>query len=152
MIRIEVPATSANLGSGFDCLGLALTMYNQVWMEEADGVEIISRDGLSIPVDESNLIYWSAKKLYERCSRRLPGLHIEQQSDIPMARGLGSSSACIVAGLLGANRFLGSPLSMQELVNLACEIEGHPDNIAPAFLGGLATSVFNSKGGISAAK
>ena len=93
MIRIEVPATSANLGSGFDCLGLALTMYNQVWMEEADGVEIISRDGLSIPVDESNLIYWSAKKLYERCSRRLPGLHIEQQSDIPMARGLGSSSA-----------------------------------------------------------
>lgn len=61
MIRIEVPATSANLGSGFDCLGLALTMYNQVWMEEADGVEIISRDGLSIPVDESNLIYWSAK-------------------------------------------------------------------------------------------
>ena len=140
MIRIEVPATSANLGSGFDCLGLALTMYNQVWMEEADGVEIISRDGLSIPVDESNLIYWSAKKLYERCSRRLPGLHIEQQSDIPMARGLGSSSACIVAGLLGANRFLGSPLSMQELVNLACEIEGHPDNIAPAFLGGLVTS------------
>lgn len=72
MIRIEVPATSANLGSGFDCLGLALTMYNQVWMEEADGVEIISRDGLSIPVDESNLIYWSAKKLYERCSRSFP--------------------------------------------------------------------------------
>ena len=91
MIRIEVPATSANLGSGFDCLGLALTMYNQVWMEEADGVEIISRDGLSIPVDESNLIYWSAKKLYERCSRRLPGLHIEQQSDIPMARGLAAA-------------------------------------------------------------
>ena len=69
MIRIEVPATSANLGSGFDCLGLALTMYNQVWMEEADGVEIISRDGLSIPVDESNLIYWSAKKRYSHGQR-----------------------------------------------------------------------------------
>ena len=144
MIRIEVPATSANLGSGFDCLGLALTMYNQVWMEEADGVEIISRDGLSIPVDESNLIYWSAKKLYERCSRRLPGLHIEQQSDIPMARGLGSSSACIVAGILGANRLLGSPLSTTELINLAAEIEGHPDNTTPAIEGGLVASAIEA--------
>ena len=145
MIRIEVPATSANLGSGFDCLGLALTMYNQVWMEEADGVEIISRDGLSIPVDESNLIYWSAKKLYERCSRRLPGLHIEQQSDIPMARGLGSSSACIVAGLLGANRMLGNPLSEQDLIRLAAKIEGHPDNTTPAISGGLVASAMEGE-------
>ena len=145
MIRIEVPATSANLGSGFDCLGLALTMYNQVWMEEADGVEIISRDGLSIPVDESNLIYWSAKKLYERCSRRLPGLHIEQQSDIPMARGLGSSSACIVAGILGANRFLGNPLSHTDLINLAAKIEGHPDNTSPALSGGLVASAMEGE-------
>lgn len=112
MIRIQVPATSANLGSGFDSLGIALTMYNQVWMEEYDGIDIRSRDGIKVPTDEKNLIYWSAKRLYEECGKKLPGLKIEQQSDIPMARGLGSSSACIVAGLMGANRFLGNPLTL----------------------------------------
>ena len=92
MIRIQVPATSANLGSGFDSLGIALSMYNQVWMEEADGIFINSRDGMEVPADENNLIYWSAKLLYQECGKKLPGLRIEQQSDIPMARGLGSSS------------------------------------------------------------
>ena len=140
MIRIQVPATSANLGSGFDSLGIALTMYNRVWMEEADTVEISSRDGVPVPTGEDNLIYWSARHLYESCGRKLPGLHIEQESSIPMARGLGSSSACIVAGLLGANRFLGNPLSKQDLINLASEIEGHPDNTTPAIAGGLVAS------------
>mgnify|MGYP000665297195 CR=1 FL=1 len=102
MIRIEVPATSANLGSGFDSLGLALTMYNQVWMEEADGVEIISRDGLSIPVDESNLIYWSAKKLYERCSRSFPACHIEQQSEYSMAQRPGQQLGLYCGGTAGS--------------------------------------------------
>lgn len=140
MIRIQVPATSANLGSGFDSLGIALTMYNQIWMEEYDGIEISSRDGIAVPTDENNLIYWSAKRLYEECGRKLPGLRIEQQNDIPMARGLGSSSACIVGGLLGANRFLGNPLTQQDLVNLSCRIEGHPDNTTPALCGGLVVS------------
>lgn len=144
MIRIQVPATSANLGSGFDSLGIALTMYNQVWMEEYDGIDICSRDGLEVPKDENNLIYWSAKLLYEECGKRLPGLRIEQQSDIPMARGLGSSSACIVAGLMGANRFLGNPLTLQDMVNLACKIEGHPDNTTPALTGGLVASAMEA--------
>ena len=109
MIRVQVPATSANLGSGFDSLGIALTLQNQVWMEESDSLEISSKDEVPIPTDESNLIYWAAGRLYELCGRRLPGMKIIQQNDIPMARGLGSSSACIVAGLLGANRLLGSP-------------------------------------------
>ncbi|HIS68117.1 MAG TPA: homoserine kinase [Candidatus Gallacutalibacter stercoravium] len=145
MIRIQIPATSANLGSGFDSLGIALTMYNQVWMEEADSIEISSRDDVPVPQDENNLIFWSAQFLYERCGKKLSGLHIEQQNDIPMARGLGSSSACIVAGLLGANRLLGNPLSRQELVNLATEIEGHPDNTTPALCGGLVTSAIEGK-------
>ncbi|MCI9272357.1 MAG: homoserine kinase [Clostridiales bacterium] len=144
MIRIQVPATSANLGSGFDSLGIALSMYNQVWMEEADGIFINSRDGMEVPADENNLIYWSAKLLYQECGKKLPGLRIEQQSDIPMARGLGSSSACIVAGLTGANRFLGNPLTMQDLVNLACRIEGHPDNTTPALTGGLVASAMEA--------
>jgi homoserine kinase len=144
MIRIQVPATSANLGSGFDSLGIALNLYNQVWMEESDTISISSKDNVSIPKDETNLIYWAAKSLYERCGHKLPGLKIIQLNNIPMARGLGSSSACIVAGILGANRMLGSPLSQKELTDLAAEIEGHPDNTTPAIEGGLVASAMEA--------
>ena len=144
MIKIEIPATSANLGSGFDCLGVALNMYNHVWMEEADEIDITSKDNVVIPTDESNLIYWSAERLYSECGKKLPGLKIIQENNIPMTRGLGSSSACIVAGLVGANRFLGSPLTKHDLVNLACKIEGHPDNTTPALLGGLVTAAMEN--------
>ncbi len=110
MIRIDVPATSANLGSGFDSLGIALTMKNRVWVEEYDGLDISCTDGLDVPKDESNLIFWAASHLYDICGKKLPGLKIIQENNIPMARGLGSSSACIVAGILAANRFMGNPL------------------------------------------
>ena len=140
MIRIQVPATSANLGSGFDSLGIALNLYNQVWMEESDIIDISCKDDVEVPLDEHNLIYWAAEQLYEQCGKKLPGLKIIQLNNIPMARGLGSSSACIVAGILGANRLLGSPLDQKELVTLANKIEGHPDNVAPALEGGLVVS------------
>lgn len=145
MIRIQVPATSANLGSGFDSLGIALSMYNRVWMEESDTVDISSRDSTDIPTDEDNLIYWAAKQLYEQCGRKLPGLRLVQENNIPMARGLGSSSACIVAGILGANRLLGSPFSQKDLVNFAAKIEGHPDNTTPAIEGGLVASAIEGE-------
>ncbi len=141
MLKITVPASSANLGAGFDALGLALTLYNRVWMEEADGCRIESRDGTHIPLDESNLIYQTARTLFERCGHPFRGLHLVQENNIPMTRGLGSSSACLVAGLLGANTLLGSPLSGAELLDVAAELEGHPDNVAPALLGGLVTAV-----------
>lgn len=144
MIRIQVPATSANLGSGFDSLGIALNLYNQVWMEESDSVDISSKDDICIPKDETNLIYWAAKSLCDRCGHKLPGLKIIQLNNIPMARGLGSSSACIVAGILGANRLLGSPLGGKELTDLAAEIEGHPDNTTPAIEGGLVASAMEA--------
>lgn len=144
MIRIQVPATSANLGSGFDSLGIALELYNQVWMEESDCIEISCKDNVIVPTDENNLIFWAAKLVYEKCGRKLPGLKIVQLNTIPMARGLGSSSACIVAGILGANRLLGSPLSQQDLINLAAKIEGHPDNTTPAIAGGLAASAIEA--------
>lgn len=140
MIRIQVPATSANLGSGFDALGIALTLYNQVWMEESDSIQISSRDNVPVPQDEHNLVYWAAKLLYERCGHSLRGLRIVQENNIPMARGLGSSSACIVAGLLGANHLLGDPLNQHQLIDFAAEIEGHPDNTTPAIQGGLVAS------------
>lgn len=97
MIRIQIPATSANLGSGFDSLGIALTMYNQVWMEESDTLDISSKDDVKIPTDENNLIFWAARQVYEKCGRKLPGLKLIQQNDIPMARGLGSQ-LCLHCG------------------------------------------------------
>ncbi len=145
MIKIRIPATSANLGAGFDALGLALSFYNYAEMEEWDRIEITSADGLDIPRDENNLVYVSAKDLYAVCGKKLPGIRLVQTSAIPMARGLGSSSACIVAGLAGANRMLGDPLSADDLVDLAAQIEGHPDNTAPAFLGGIVTAVFDGR-------
>ncbi len=139
MIEIKVPATSANLGSGFDALGLALTLYNTVYMEEWEGMDIASLDDVAVPADENNLIYLTARRLYEICGKPFKGLRIRQRNDIPMARGLGSSSACLVGGLLGANALLGEPLRTEDLLNLAAALEGHPDNVAPAILGGLVT-------------
>lgn len=106
---------------------------------------ITSADGTDIPKDESNLIYRTAKTLYDICGTELKGLRIEQINNIPMARGLGSSSACIIAGLVGANALMNNPLTQDELVNLSAEIEGHPDNTAPALLGGIVTAVFDGK-------
>ena len=145
MIQLQIPATSANLGAGFDALGLALQFYNYVEMEECDTIDIRSADGTSVPTDETNLVYVSAKDLYEVCGKKLPGLRLVQTNNIPMTRGLGSSSACIVAGLAGANALLGEPLGQDDLVDLAAQIEGHPDNIAPALLGGIVTAVFDGR-------
>ncbi len=145
MIKIQIPATSANLGAGFDALGLALDFYNYVEMEECDRIDIASTDDVQVPTDEHNLIYVSAKDLFEVCGKELKGLYLRQSNAIPMARGLGSSSACIVAGLVGANTLLGSPLTTDDLVDLAAQIEGHPDNTAPALLGGIVTAVFDGR-------
>ena len=145
MIKIQIPATSANLGAGFDALGLALSYYNYVNMEEADGVFISSLDDTPVPADESNLIFHTAKTLFDICGKPFHGLRIEQMNNIPMARGLGSSSACIIAGLVGANKLMGDPLGLDDLVNLSAQIEGHPDNTAPALLGGIVTAVFDGR-------
>lgn len=145
MFKIQIPATSANLGAGFDALGLALTFYNYVEMEESDRIDIKSSDGLDIPTDEKNLIYISAKDLFNVCGKKLDGLKLIQTNSIPMARGLGSSSACIIAGLVGANKMLGDPLTKDDLVDLSAQIEGHPDNTAPALLGGIVTAVFDGR-------
>lgn len=140
MFELKIPATSANIGSGFDALGLALDLYNYVWMEEHDGPIIQSMDDVAVPCDETNLIYSTAKQLYAECGKPFRGLRITQKNDIPLTRGLGSSSACIIAGLLGANALMGGPIPDDELIHYAAAIEGHPDNVAPALLGGLVTS------------
>lgn len=141
MIKVKVPATSANLGSGFDSLGIALSYYNTVSFAESDECDITSSDGSFVPKDANNMIYKTAKQLYQRCGKPFKALKLVQTNEIPMARGLGSSSACIAAGIIGGNALIGSPLNQQDMLNLAVELEGHPDNVAPAFLGGFVTSV-----------
>ena len=143
MVTVTVPATSANVGAGFDALGLALSLHNTVTMEEWDKLDIMASDGSLVPTGTSNLIYRSAKAVYEQLGKPIKGLRIRQENPIPMARGLGSSSACIVAGILGANALLGSPLTQRQMLTLATSIEGHPDNVAPAMLGGFVTSVID---------
>ena len=142
MITVTVPATSANVGAGFDSLGLAVSMYNVFTFEEADRIQITSVDGTHIPTGSNNLVYRSARVVYDQLGIPMKGLRITQKNTIPMARGLGSSSACIVAGILGANALLGNKLTRRQMLTLATSIEGHPDNVAPALLGGLTSSVF----------
>ncbi len=145
MIRMRIPATSANMGAGFDSMGIAVSMYNYVNMAPHDGVMIKTLDDVAVPTDKSNLIYKTAKYLFDLHGKPLPGLYIEQKNSIPMARGLGSSSACIVAGLLGANHLMGDPLAQDELIDIAAAMEGHPDNSTPALLGGQVTAVLDNK-------
>ena len=145
MIEIKVPATTANLGSGFDALGISLSLYNRVYFYRMETIEANPRRGVEFCENKNNLIYQSAVKLFEICGKNVPkDLRIRQKRKIPMTRGLGSSSACIVAGLVGANKFLGSPLNKRDILNLATEIEGHPDNVAPALLGGLVSCVYEN--------
>jgi homoserine kinase len=143
MITVKVPATSANIGAGFDSCGLALGLYNTAAFEEFDGVDISSADGTPVPNTPGNLIYRTARETYELCGKPFHGLRIVQTNPIPMARGLGSSSACIVAGILGANALLGSPLSQEDMLTLATRLEGHPDNVAPALRGGFVVSAYD---------
>lgn len=143
MIRVRIPATSANLGAGFDSLGLAVNLYNYIDIAESDRIEISSSDGTWVPTTAQNMIYSAAAHLYSICGKELKGLKLVQQNNIPMTRGLGSSSACIVGGLVGANTLLGQPFSKAELVDIASDLEGHPDNTTPALLGGIVTAVLD---------
>ena len=143
-VEIKIPATSANIGSGCDSLGLAVQMYNRVILEPWEGAEVISLDGVPVPTGENNLIYKTVKYLFDICGKPLSGLRIQQENAIPMARGLGSSSACIVAGLMGGNVLLGSPLSREDIIHMAATMEGHPDNSTPAILGGQVTAAIEN--------
>jgi homoserine kinase len=144
-ITVTVPATSANLGPGFDCLGLALTLHNEViFTETAESQLAISIQGdcaSTIPSDSRNLIYQAADRTFTHLGKRPLGLHISQCNTIPVGSGLGSSSAAIVAGILGANALVNGNLSRLELLALAIEMEGHADNVTPALYGGLTLTL-----------
>ncbi len=139
-LRILVPATTANLGPGFDCLGMALSLYKELEVEVTEhGLEIdIEGEGAAeLARDSSNLILQSAQRVFDRVGYQPRGLHLRSINRLPLMSGLGSSSAAIVGGLLAANELTGNQLTRDDLLRLAIEIEGHPDNVAPALLGGL---------------
>jgi homoserine kinase len=147
-IDVRVPATSANLGPGFDVLGLALGLYNEIGYDEADRVTVaIEGEGAGrLDLGEGNVVARGARMAYETTGRRFPGAAIRCLNRIPPARGLGSSAAAWVGGLLAANATLGLPLDRDALLALACRAEGHPDNVAAALLGGLTVSCVSGEG------
>lgn len=152
MIRVRVPATTANLGPGFDALGLALRLHNSVALEAAPEprIEIEGEGAMALPRDPSHLAYRAALAVAgARKGAAAPrAFHLRQHNRIPLARGLGSSAAAIVGGAAAANALLGGPLDVQGLIDLAAGLEGHPDNVAPAVLGGLVACVTTEAGKI----
>lgn len=145
MLKIRVPATSANLGPGFDCLGLALDIWNENSFEPAGEMSFrVTGEGADkLDNHPKNLLTKSFAQVYEVCGKTFTGVKVESHNNILLSSGLGSSAAAIVAGLFGANELLDRPLDTGELLKLATQIEGHPDNVAPALLGGLVVSVMD---------
>jgi homoserine kinase len=152
VVRVQVPATTANLGPGFDCFGVALMRYNRFEFTELAGSAVeIAKPALVIEVEGSeaervqcnsqNLVYQAFCYYFAQCQQPIPGIHLKIDLGVPLSRGLGSSATAIVSGLVGANALAGSPLSPAELLEFAIALEGHPDNVAPALLGGCQLAV-----------
>ncbi len=142
-VTIRVPATTANLGPGFDAFGCALSLYTDVTFEETDfGLEITGCPEEFTGPD--NLVYVSYCAALNTMSEEVRGVKIHIESQIPICRGLGSSAALLVAGAMGANVLRGNKLSTQGLLNITNAMEGHPDNLAPAFYGGLTASMVDN--------
>ncbi|MDR1069183.1 MAG: homoserine kinase [Gracilibacteraceae bacterium] len=147
MLEVKVPATSANLGAGFDCMGLAVQLYNSFTAAPAAAPEFILKGDYTagIATGEDNLLWRSACYLWKKLGIPPVPLRVCCENHVPPARGLGSSSTAVVGGLLMANYFAGEPLSRFELLEMATDIEGHPDNVAPALYGGVTLTVKTGK-------
>lgn len=145
-VTVTVPATTANIGVGFDCLGAALTMTNEFQFEVVDSdtqlkITVEGEEAHKVGTGESNLIYRSLVQLYQHIEQTPPPLEITIKLGVPLSRGLGSSATAIIGGLLGANSLAGHPLSQGEIMKMAIAIEGHPDNVVPALQGNCILSV-----------
>ncbi|MDK2926469.1 MAG: homoserine kinase [Bacillota bacterium] len=148
---VRIPASTANLGPGFDALGLALELYNYIEVTVGGGtgrpsIAVQGEGAEELPRGEDNLVYQALAYAFRRRSLLPPELHLRLVNNIPLARGLGSSAAAIVGGLLAAQELLPVPFSPEELLDLACELEGHPDNVSAALLGGLVISCAGPEG------
>lgn len=144
---IKIPCSTANMGPGFDCIGMALSMYNEIHFDIIDSgleIEVGEEHGLKIATDKRNLIYHSIETALKAIGVPMPGLRIRQINRIPQTRGLGSSSACVVGGIIAANIISGGALSTDDMIALAAEVEGHPDNILPTFVGGMTVGAIEN--------
>lgn len=141
-VQVRVPATTANLGSGFDIFGMALQIYNTYTLRLTPEPEwSVSQPSMpTLPTNRDNLVLQSVNRLFTTVGFAPQGLHLESDLNIPMARGLGSSSSAIIGGLTAANAMVGSPFSRSALLDMAVDIEGHPDNVTPALVGGTTLS------------
>lgn len=143
-IIVKVPATTANLGAGFDCIGTALNLYNQFEFTLTDDKTTFTVEGEganNISLTEDNLLYQSFSHFYTRLGLTIPSVAVKIKINVPLARGLGSSATAIIAGLVAGNYFQNQPLTNHQLLDSAIALEGHPDNVAPALLGGCILSV-----------
>jgi len=155
-VRVRVPATTANLGPGFDALGLALKLYNVVEMQVVDEpdvvVEVAGEGETALPRDERNIVVQAADLLFREAGFRRKGLRVHLINALPLSRGLGSSAAARVGGVVAANELVGRPLNQSQLLRLATELERHPDNAAAALWGGLVSSCLDEDGSVHAVK
>ena len=145
-VKVIVPGTTANIGVGFDCLGAALTIYNEFTFTRLEGssqveISVEGKEAARVSKDSGNLLYQSFLKLYQHIDQAPPSVAIHTKLCVPLSRGLGSSATAIVGGLVGANQLAGKPLSTSEILELAIAIEGHPDNVVPALLGNCQITV-----------
>ena len=151
-VVVRVPGTSANCGPGFDCLGLAATIYNDLDLtlleDETLTIEANGDGAETIPTDDKNIVWRAARMIIERSGNgeKFKGGVLRMENRVPMSRGLGSSAAAIVAGLFAANEILGKPFNRNDILKFATEIEGHPDNVAPAIFGCFTVSTVDYRG------
>ena len=138
-IKIKIPGTTSNFGSGYDILGMSLGIWNEIKLKKNDITEIkITGEGKGVlPENKNNLVYKAISQILEIVGEKNLQFTIECKNQIPLSRGIGSSAAAIVGGLLGANYFLGNSMTTYDLFKIAVDIEGHPDNVAPALFGGM---------------
>jgi len=148
-VKVRIPGTTANCGPGFDTIGMACTIYNdlELTLSLAGPVEILvtGEGSSSLPKDDRNIVLRAVRKVLAAVNSPYQGIRLVMHNNIPLSRGLGSSAAAIVGGLVAANAATGNTLGNDIILNMATEIEGHPDNVAPALFGGIAISVANGK-------
>lgn len=146
-VTVRVPGTTANCGPGFDTIGIACTIYNDLTLtlsEEGDFTLSVKGEGSgSIPTSDRNIAFQAVRAVLRQVNQPYAGIDIKMNNNIPLARGLGSSAAAIVAGLVAANAATGGKLGKDELLALATAMEGHPDNVAPAIFGGITISMMD---------
>ncbi|WP_375474633.1 homoserine kinase [uncultured Nostoc sp.] len=148
-ITVTVPATTANLGPGFDCIGAALKLYNEFKFTRQEGgltIDVTGTEAQRVQTDENNLLYQAFVKFYQHIEQTPPTVKIEIKLGVPLARGLGSSATAIVGGLVAANQLEGTPMSQSQVMELAIAMEGHPDNVVPALLGGCRLAATSGAG------